>query len=1181
MQKITRKLFVLLVALAVLVPFVLCGCEEETEDLSTVYSLSQTSLTLEAGSKSSLIVVNNSSKEYSKTEIWSSTDTSVATVQDGFVEAVGAGNCAIRVNLYFDDKNSSIISLECNVTVTVSTVDVTGISLSVSDISMDVGQSSYILASVTPDDATDSSVRWESSDPYVASVSGGVVTAIGAGNATITATTNDGSFSAGCFVTVIQPVNEITSFTSDKKSMWLRVGKSSTNFVVKYEPSSALPTIIWSSSNEGVAVVDQSGKITAVGEGFATVSAIIHDNVSDHIVSCDVEVRAADYDQNSSSKGSSGSSSTDKTDKKTQTVKATAASFSNVTEKKIEIRSTDDPSAWVINVNVTPANTTETGKWTCESDLGSVTIDQNGKISVDFSKISGTDKTLDTGVITYTIGNVKTQAVVIVYAEENEPSPEKTDEPEAEDTTKVTGITISDTTATVMIGEAINLSVNVLPETATNKTVTWSSSDNEIAVVENGMVVGRNSGKVKISASTEDGSYVANCEVTVIEDEDLDIAKVEINKTEVELNQEESDDLAFSLFNKNEIDITKVVSGKITWVSSNPAVVSVSSSGKILALAGGSAVITLKIDDKDYASCKVTVVGKTVPVTGIALDNTSVTINAGELITLSATVTPAGYTDKISWTSSNTAVATVTAAGAVKGVAAGTAVISVASDSGVVASCEVIVKAVQPQAPSKVNVSVNVSGLTPGALVTSSSLKATISFSGSNIDTSGFLYSLESTDPSIVDVVRTQDAYTNEFVLNIKGSGTVQLTPFVMDRNATINNYQFSFTPFTMTSVLPNSSISTPITSLSIGLTSSSVYEGEKLKAYIATVTPTNNNDKVFYYTSDATVATVDMTTGEITAIKAGTCTITGQAQGKYTSNVISSATLTVKGKGSVETYGSDTGIVKVLRGTTYTIPNPWGASGTVVWQSTPSTTDIVSGAPILYSQGLDGSYTITVPADLAINGSTTATGYPATLVCYNVANSQRITYYLFVNGTYSPSSTSIIKKEATVMVTTRGSLASLGLPYSGSGYEIEFVSGTATIDEIAGVGATSYKATALPTGTTRTTNAYNVYEVSGGQKTKVAEYYITVETNVYSFSLNYTSGLVSISSISGLYNGTIKNVTTSDENIIKTNNEYVNNNGRQYFEWYMRPIGNKNQAATVTVEFTDGVIQEIIVTLK
>ena len=117
-----------------------------------------------------------------------------------FIATDKAGNVTEKtVNLYYNDK----------------VVSVTGVSLNESSITLDVGGSKTLAATVTPDNATNKKVRWTSDNETVATVSeDGVVTAVAGGTAVITATTHDGLFTASCTVTVNAP-DAAPSITTD------------------------------------------------------------------------------------------------------------------------------------------------------------------------------------------------------------------------------------------------------------------------------------------------------------------------------------------------------------------------------------------------------------------------------------------------------------------------------------------------------------------------------------------------------------------------------------------------------------------------------------------------------------------------------------------------------------------------------------------------------------------------------------------------------------------------------------------------------------------------------------------------------------------------------------------------------------------------------------------------------
>ena len=101
-----------------------------------------------------------------------------------------------------DGNSNGVTSQAATLTVTAATVSVTGVSLDKTELSLTVGGTETLTATVAPDNATDKTVTWTSSNPSVATVENGVVTAVSAGTATITVTTDDGGKNATCTVTV-------------------------------------------------------------------------------------------------------------------------------------------------------------------------------------------------------------------------------------------------------------------------------------------------------------------------------------------------------------------------------------------------------------------------------------------------------------------------------------------------------------------------------------------------------------------------------------------------------------------------------------------------------------------------------------------------------------------------------------------------------------------------------------------------------------------------------------------------------------------------------------------------------------------------------------------------------------------------------------------------------------------
>ena len=155
---------------------------------------------------------------------------------------------------------------------------VTGVSLDKTNLNLNPGKGGTLIATITPSNATNQNVTWESSDTKVVTVDNGLVTAVAEGSATITVTTTDGNFQDTCTVTVTEPPTvSVTSVTLDQTSLTLDVGGSDT-LTATVEPDNATnKAVTWSTSDKNVATVDQNGNVKAVGAGKATITATTAD----------------------------------------------------------------------------------------------------------------------------------------------------------------------------------------------------------------------------------------------------------------------------------------------------------------------------------------------------------------------------------------------------------------------------------------------------------------------------------------------------------------------------------------------------------------------------------------------------------------------------------------------------------------------------------------------------------------------------------------------------------------------------------------------------------------------------------------------------------------------------------------------------------------------------------------
>ena len=186
-----------------------------------------------------------------------------------------------------------------------------------------------------------------------------------------------------------------------------------------------------------------------------------------------------------------------------------------------------------------------------------------------------------------------------------------------------------------------NITDSVLADAtnATNKNITWTSNNEEVATVSNGVITGIAEGTAIITVKTIDGNYTDTCTVTVKNEavsEKISATTTEIDKTQITLKTGETESLFATVFPKN------ATNQNIEWISDNEEVATVSN-GVITGRAEGNAIITAKTVDGEYTkTCTVTVtedgVENVIHVTGIELDKTNITLKKGETETLNQTI---------------------------------------------------------------------------------------------------------------------------------------------------------------------------------------------------------------------------------------------------------------------------------------------------------------------------------------------------------------------------------------------------------------------------------------------------------------------------------------------------------------------------------------------------------------
>ena len=261
-------------------------------------------------------------------------------------------------------------------------------------------------------------------------------------------------------------------------------------------------------------------------------------------------------------------------------------------------------------------------------------------------------------------------------------------------TVSVTGVSLNKSSLSLAVGGSETLTATVAPDNATNKNVTWTTSDATKATVSKGVVTAVATGKATITVTTADRKKTATCSVTVTGGSStVSVTGVSLNKTSLSLAVGGSETLTATVAPNN------ATNKAVTWTTSDATKATVSN-GVVTAVAAGSATITVKTaDGNKTATCAVTVTGggTTVSVTGVSLNKSSLSLAVGGSETLTATVAPNNATNKnVTWTSSDATKATV-ADGVITAVATGTATITVTTaDGNKTATCAVVTNKVDP-----------------------------------------------------------------------------------------------------------------------------------------------------------------------------------------------------------------------------------------------------------------------------------------------------------------------------------------------------------------------------------------------------------------------------------------------------------------------------------------------------
>ena len=581
--------------------------------------LSRDELRLVAGETASLTATVNPPNAGNRAVVWSSSNAAVASVNvHGLVSAVAPGLAIITVRT--QDGN---LTAQAVVEVVALFVAPDRITVTPTTLSLAIGASGTLSALVLPHNATNRSVVWASLTPLVAQVSAtGVVTAISPGTAFIVAATQNGTQEATAVVTVPVPAIPVTGITTPPGVVAMTTGTTRTITATILPANATIRLVRWASNNPFVATVNATGVVTPVAPGTAHISVTTLDGGFVAWVEVQVSIPV---------------------------VPVTGVTMAPATLSLVA------GHTGVLAATVAPANATNRLVTWASSNTQVALVDANGVVfAIAPGTATITARTADGGR-TATAAVTVTAPVVLV-----------------------TGVTITPMTLSLLTGQTGTLTATVAPANATNRTVTWASSNTQVATVnDSGVVTARAVGSTTITARTADGGRTATAAVTVASPVVV-VTGVTIAPTTLSLVAGQTGTLAATVAPANATNRT------VTWASGNTQIATVNAGGLVTAVAPGLTTITVTTSDGGRsASAAVSVAPRPILATGVALLPANLQLARGQVGHLVATVLPENAANRaVSFASSNASVATVDERGAVTALALGTATITVTTAEG-------------------------------------------------------------------------------------------------------------------------------------------------------------------------------------------------------------------------------------------------------------------------------------------------------------------------------------------------------------------------------------------------------------------------------------------------------------------------------------------------------------------
>ena len=536
------------------------------------------------------ILFMNIVKQNTTNEIWNSVQSNYNEAYDKFVINISTGNIGMKVikgkeflpvynvsynssnhkdnyQIKFLSKNSNVVKVQENgklyaknlgyatieicvgnqsETIDIEVVDGTPIS------SMKINTNSYTFTDIddiytpsvdiTPSNATNTKLKWLSSDKSIATVNiiSGKITPVGNGKCKINVYATDGSGLVAQLDVKVDIKAKSVSFENSEYNITSAGQKINVNASVLPEKTNN-KTLEYKSSNEKIAVVDGEGNVTPVGNGTCQITATTTDG-SNLQAKCNVNVD----------------------------IKPIKVTDIKIRQKSYTIISLNQTPSF--RTTITPSNATNKEvKWTSSNENIAV-VSENGIVT---PVKNGTCK-----IIATTTDGTNLSASIDITVD-----------------FKVTSISFSTKSYTITsVNQTPSFREKISPSNAANKSVKWTSSNENVAKVSTtGVIKPVKNGTCKIIATTTDGTNLsASIDITV----DIKATKITLDKTNINLTNEKYSDKITAKIEPSE------ASDKVKYTSSNEKVAKVKEDGTVIAVGKGNCIITATTTDGTNLSAK-------------------------------------------------------------------------------------------------------------------------------------------------------------------------------------------------------------------------------------------------------------------------------------------------------------------------------------------------------------------------------------------------------------------------------------------------------------------------------------------------------------------------------------------------------------------------------------------------